>query len=33
MQGALRRLNTFNDVVLLGRANKKVKAIGNALRT
>ena len=33
MQDALYRFHTFKDVFLLGRAGKKVKAKGNALRT
>jgi hypothetical protein len=33
MEDALRRLYTFNDVFLFGRAGKKAKAKANALKT
>jgi len=33
VEDPLRRFHTFKDVVLLGRARKKVKAKGNTLRT
>jgi len=33
MEDALHRFNIFNDVFLLGQANKRAKAKANALRT
>jgi hypothetical protein len=33
MEDALRRINTFKDVFLLGQAGKKAKAKANDLRT